>query len=99
LFVSDVFLPRVSAHLERVASPFVILSDLLLLLTQRERDMIVDRVRSGPQAAKAKGVKLGRPIDHECRERTRLLYKKPTDMAARLGCSRQSVSRTIRQIA
>ena len=69
------------------------------VFAQLERDMIVERTRAGLQAARRRGVQLGRPrvVDKEMRariERLRRCGRSYSEIAEATGISRASVIRT-----
>lgn len=68
---------------------------------QFERDIICERVNAGLRAAKAKGVRLGRPSTinkAEC-ERLRAKGLSLSRIAKKLGCSKAGVLKTLKKIA
>ncbi len=74
------------------------LATLFLAISQFERETIVQNILDGLRACKARGQVLGRPVNHQRRERVQRLKadgRSVQDIADELGCSRQNVYRCL----
>jgi DNA invertase Pin-like site-specific DNA recombinase len=69
-------------------------------MAQLERDIIRDRVKAGLHAARARGVRLGRPVVHARPEDVRRLRAEGLSLhgiARQLQCSRATVRRRLQE--
>jgi DNA invertase Pin-like site-specific DNA recombinase len=69
-------------------------------MAQLERDIIRERVKAGLEHARARGVRLGRPIAHVDPEDLLTLHRQGLslpDLARRFHCSRSTIRRRLRQ--
>jgi DNA invertase Pin-like site-specific DNA recombinase len=70
-------------------------------MAQLERDIIRERVKAGLEHARARGVRLGRPVARVDVEDLRTLYRqglRVPDLARRFHCSRSTIRRRLRQV-
>jgi DNA invertase Pin-like site-specific DNA recombinase len=71
-------------------------------IAEFERSLIIDRTKSGMQAAKARGARIGRPRTHATADQVRALSQSGTSgraIARELGVSETSVRRLLRSPA
>ena len=77
--------------------------NILAAVAQFEKELITERVNAGIAAAKARGVKLGRPASSgRLKQEVGELHRqglKAKDIAARLGMAYSSVTETIRELS
>lgn len=77
--------------------------NILAAVAQFEKELITERVNAGIAAAKARGVKLGRPaLSGRRKQEVVELHRqgvKAKDIAARLGMAYSTVTETIREMA
>jgi len=69
-------------------------------MAQLERDIIRERVKAGLEHARARGIRLGRPITRVDGEDLRTLHRQGLslpDLARRFQCSRSTIRRRLRQ--
>ena len=69
-------------------------------MAQLERDIIRERVKAGLEHARARGVRLGRPVARIDLEDLRTLHRqglRVPDLARRFHCSRSTIRRRLRQ--
>jgi len=78
-----------------------LLFHMLAAIAEFERDLIRERVKAGLERAKAKGIRLGRPIARVSEARLQMLQQERVsigEIARRLGVSRATVRRRLRAL-